>query len=646
MAKLTIEHLDDGALSKCDEAERVTELLELGDAFFEMDRDWRIVRVNRRHEEYSGKPRRDTVGQTFFQVWPEFSQSDSLHWLAFERCMTEGIPVQFERYVAERGIWTGVTAYTVSTGGIAVFFRDITARKRAENDILQREARLHLMLETMSEGVVVFGPGGEILIESPAALRIRGFAEHEQGRGHDGAPATWRNWDTDDNPVAADGWPLARVLRGEAFQDWILHAERIETGYTFSASYNGCPIHDADGKLLYGFITIRDISGQVRAEAALRKANEELITAGRRKDDFLAMLSHELHNPLAPIRNSLYLLDRVDSTGPQARRAKDTANRQVAHLSRLVDDLLDVTRIARGKIELQRASLDVGTLVRRMADDYLPLMVEKGLTLAVAVPAIPILLQADEARLAQALANLLSNAAKHTLAGGSVTLSVQRGDGQVVIKVRDTGVGIEPHLLQDIFDPFVQAKQSLARTEGGLGLGLTVVKGVVELHGGTVAVTSTLGTGTVFTLALPDATRHRYAPAGVDVGEPAEICRVLVVDDNHDAADSFAAFVRMLGHEVEVAYDGRSAVASALARRPSVVLCDIGLPGMDGYEVARALRTTLGDSLRLVAVSGYAQPEDVKHALDAGFEAHVAKPPDLARVEHLLSAFAASVSMS
>jgi CheY-like chemotaxis protein/anti-sigma regulatory factor (Ser/Thr protein kinase) len=270
-------------------------------------------------------------------------------------------------------------------------------------------------------------------------------------------------------------------------------------------------------------------------------------------------------------------------------------------------------------------------------------MLEKGLTLALAVPAIPILLQADEARLAQALANLLSNAAKHTLAGGSVTLAVHRGDGQVMIKVRDTGAGIEPNLLESIFDPFVQAKQSLARTEGGLGLGLTVVKGIVELHGGTVSVTSTLGSGTVFTLALPDATRHKYVPAGIDVSKPAETCRVLVVDDNRDAADSFAAFVRMLGHEVDVAYDGRSAVASALARRPSVVLCDIGLPGMSGYDVARALRTTLGDSLRLVAVSGYAQPEDVEDALAAGFEAHVAKPPDLTRVEHLLSSFAASV---
>lgn len=643
MAKSTIEQWDDGAQSKLDEAEHVTELLELGDAFFEMDSDWRIVRVNRRQEEYSGKPRTDTVGKTFSEVWPELWQADSLYWWEFDRCMREGTPVQFEEYFAERRIWTGVTAYPVSTGGIAVFFRDITARKRAENDIMQREARLRVMFDNMSEGVMLFGPSGEILIESPAALRIRGFAANEKKGGPDGPPVTWRSWDADLDPVSPDQWPLARVLRGEQFQNWILHAERIETGYTFTASYNGRPINDADGKLIYGFITIRDMTEQVRAEAALRQANESLILADRRKDDFLAMLSHELRNPLAPIRNSLYLLDRVDATGPQARRAKDTVNRQVAHLSRLVDDLLDVTRIARGKIQLQRGSTDIAALARRMAEDYLPLMLERGLTLAVVVSAPSILLHADEARLAQGLANLLSNAKKHTREGGSVTLVVERRADQVVIKVRDTGVGIEPDLLPAIFDPFVQAKQDLARTEGGLGLGLTVLKGIVELHGGSVSVTSTLGTGSEFTLTLPDAGTGPDPCTGAGARRTAPNYRVLVVDDNHDAADSFAELVRLMGHEVDVAYDGSSALATAIARPPAVVLCDLGLPGMDGYEVARALRKTLGARLRLVAVSGYTRPEDVKEALAAGFEAHVAKPPDFERVEQLLSAFAASM---
>lgn len=224
-----------------------------------------------------------------------------------------------------------------------------------------------------------------------------------------------------------------------------------------------------------------------------------------------------------------------------------------------------------------------------------------------------------------------------------MTLVVERRADQVVIKVRDTGVGIEPDLLPAIFDPFVQAKQDLARTEGGLGLGLTVVKGIVELHGGSVSVTSTLGTGSEFTLTLPDAGTGPDPCTGAGARQTAPNYRVLVVDDNHDAADSFAELVRLMGHEVDVAYDGSSALATAIARPPAVVLCDLDLPGMDGYEVARALRKTLGAHLRLVAVSGYTRPEDVKEALAAGFEAHVAKPPDFERVEQLLSAFAASM---
>jgi CheY-like chemotaxis protein/two-component sensor histidine kinase len=314
------------------------------------------------------------------------------------------------------------------------------------------------------------------------------------------------------------------------------------------------------------------------------------------------------------------------------------ASRQVAHITRLVDDLLDVTRIARGKIELRRAELDLAALARRTADDYRTLITDRGLDLEVDVPALPVVVQGDETRLAQVLGNLLSNAAKFTPTGGRVSLTVRVEGGRAVARVGDTGPGIPPDVLPTVFDPFTQAKQTLARSEGGLGLGLALVKGLVAMHGGEVSVTTGDGAGTTFVVALPLATERtaphdrRPSPSTV-TGSPH---RVLVVDDNKDAAETLAELVEMLGHEVEIAYDGPSALAKAREHEPDLVLCDIGLPTMDGFEVARRLRAGGAAGARLIALSGYAQPEDVARALEAGFDAHVAKPPDPAQLETLL----------
>jgi CheY-like chemotaxis protein len=313
------------------------------------------------------------------------------------------------------------------------------------------------------------------------------------------------------------------------------------------------------------------------------------------------------------------------------------ATRQLAHLTRLVDDLLDVTRIARGKVELRRATVDLAALVRRTAEDYRALMHERRLELAVAVPAGPVTVDGDETRLSQVLGNLLSNAAKFTPAGGGVTVELRAGGGHADLHVRDTGVGIAPDLLPSIFDPFTQAKQTLARSEGGLGLGLALVKGLTELHGGRVAVTSAPGSGTAFTVQLPTAQASASVRGASGPGPARRTYRVLVVDDNVDAADSLAELVRLLGHDAEVAHDGPSAVAAVEASRPDLVLCDLGLPGMDGYEVAKVLRAKLEGEVQLVAVSGYAQPEDVRRSADAGFDAHIAKPPDPQRIERLFA---------
>jgi len=377
----------------------------------------------------------------------------------------------------------------------------------------------------------------------------------------------------------------------------------------------------------------------VRQLRRLEEAVAALKDADRRKDEFLGMLSHELRNPLAPMRTAIYLLTHVDPQSEPATRARGVIDRQIQHLTRLIDDLLDVTRIARGKIALRREPVNIVDLVRRVADDHRALLTAQQLTFRVDLPGTPVWVEGDSIRLAQVLGNLLQNAAKFTPGGGRVDFRVVETESGVEISVRDTGAGIEAELLDRLFVPFVQAERSLARTSGGLGLGLALVKGVVELHGGQArAISAGAGAGAEFIVTLPtvDAPHETAAAASAHADRPRRR-RVLVVDDNRDAAQSLAELVALFGHEVRVAYDGPSAIRLIREISPDIVLCDIGLPGADGYEVARSIRSTQKNGVRLIAISGYAQPEDVRKALEAGFDAHVAKPPDPLVIDQLLS---------
>jgi CheY-like chemotaxis protein/anti-sigma regulatory factor (Ser/Thr protein kinase) len=305
-----------------------------------------------------------------------------------------------------------------------------------------------------------------------------------------------------------------------------------------------------------------------------------------------------------------------------------------------VDDLLDVTRIASGKIALRRAEVDVAAIVARTAEDHRSLFADRGIALEVQAPEAPLRAAADPTRVAQVVGNLLQNAAKFTPAGGRVEVRARRAGDRVEVSVRDSGVGIDPAVRDRVFEPFVQGDRTLARSGGGLGLGLALVKGLAELHGGGVTVESEgAGRGSEFRFWLPAGAEAR--PPAPEPGAGATAAgrrRVLVVDDNRDAAESLAELVEAFGHEVEIAHDGPTALARARATRHDVVLCDIGLPGMSGYDVARALREDPGAGFgQLVAVSGYAQPDDQRRAVEAGFDQHVAKPPDPSELERLLS---------
>ncbi len=395
-------------------------------------------------------------------------------------------------------------------------------------------------------------------------------------------------------------------------------------------------LQDLVGRSAIALDNARLYSSLQREIVRSRQAEGELQDANRRKDEFLAMLSHELRNPLAPIRNAVEVIRRLAPPDPKLTMARDVVDRQVSLLARLVEELLDVSRISRGKIALKKEPVELARIVAHSVETARPLIDARAQTLSVSVPAAPVWLSADFARLSQVVANLLNNASKYTGESGRIELTATAAEGHAAITVRDNGSGIEAQLLPKVFDLFVQGERALDRGQGGLGIGLTLVKRLVELHQGTVEVASDgLGRGACFTVTLPcisevvaqqPATQQLPAPR-----DSREVYgrRVLVVDDNVDAAESTAAFLRLEGHEVKAVHDGLQALASLKVFDPHVVVLDIGLPGLDGYAVARQLRER-GDTshVLLIALTGYGQKEDRQRAADAGFDYHFVKPAD------------------
>ena len=376
-------------------------------------------------------------------------------------------------------------------------------------------------------------------------------------------------------------------------------------------------------------LAIEDVTAQNRAEAALHR---EIA----RRDEFMAVLSHELRNPLSPIRNSLSLLDITEPGSAEGRKALAIIDRQVEHLTRMVDDLLDVARSARGLIALRREHIHFADAVRRTVDDHRASFATGGVALDLECQIEPAWVDADPTRLVQVVGNLLANALKFTPRGGRVDVVLTIENGMAVLSVRDTGAGIEPGMSAHLFEPFVQGRQNIDRNRGGLGLGLAMVKELMRLHGGTAEVTSGgLGRGAAFTVRLPLASEPQQASPPSPIAQ-AGGRRVLVIEDNTDTAEALAALLSHQGHEVHVAFDGHAGVAQARDKRPDVILCDLGLPGLDGYDVARAIRAdeTL-DATYLIAMSGYARPEDRQRAAEAGFDQHIAKPPTMAQLREI-----------
>jgi signal transduction histidine kinase/ActR/RegA family two-component response regulator len=384
------------------------------------------------------------------------------------------------------------------------------------------------------------------------------------------------------------------------------------------------PELDGDGRVVGLVAGIVNITERRRAEQAVRDAD-------RRKDEFLATLAHELRNPLAPISNSIDILGRSGANPALLQTVRDTLRRQVSHLTKLVDDLLDVGRISRNKLELRREDVTLAAVLEHSMEACGPMIGEAGQRLAVQLPDQPVVVHGDPVRLSQIFSNLLTNASRYNHQGGHIALSAALDGGEVVVRVRDSGIGIPADQLGAVFEPFFQVRDAASRESGGLGIGLSLVKRLVELHGGSVAAASAgAGHGAEFTVRLPVVRATGVpAPARAAAAPAAAGRRFLVVDDNVDAADSLALLLELSGHVVHKAYNGPDALVAARTHRPEVVILDLGLPGMSGYDVCRRLREhDAGQALLVVALTGWGQPGDRERTADAGFDAHLVKPVD------------------
>lgn len=448
------------------------------------------------------------------------------------------------------------------------------------------------------------------------------------------------------------------ILRRIRLGQRVDHFETIRVtkdGRRVDVSLTISPVHDRHGRVIGASKVGRDISASKRAveEIArssallsasrdeLQRVNAELSEADRRKDEFLALLAHELRNPLAPIRNAMQYLRLKAPPDAAQQNARDIIERQVKHLIRLVDDLLDISRISSGKISLQKERVSLALIVTNAIEVSRPLIESENHQLTVTLPAEPVYLDADLTRLAQVLQNLLNNAARYTPPGGKIELRAEFDGQQVVIRVTDTGIGIPRHMLSHVFDMFTQVDRSIERSTGGLGIGLTLVQRLVELHGGNVEARSNgPDQGSEFIVRLPafEHAGESSSALGHDEVAPAARLRILVADDNVDAADTLAELLRASGHDVHTEYDGAAAIRAARSHHPDVVLLDIGLPKLNGYDTAREIRAIDPQNpVVLVAVTGWGQDEDRRRSRLAGFDHHLVKPLDPELLDRVLA---------
>jgi PAS domain S-box-containing protein len=640
--------------------------------------DYRFLEMNEAFERHTGL--HGALGKTARELVPDLDES----WFRiYGGVALTGEPARFENAAPAMKRWFDVYAFRVGPPQdrrVALVFKDITEKRRNELALRESEERFRSLADNIAQLAWMSGPDGK-----PFWCNRR-----------------WYEY-TGAEPGREESWGF--VHEDHADRVWASYAASLRSGAAWEETF---PMADKDGQhrwFLARAVPIRDRSGAVVRWLGThtditdhRRAQEALTAADRRKDEFLAVLAHELRNPLAPLRSAVDVLKLQASADPETTRASAVIDRQVKHMSRLIDDLLDVSRIARGQLQLRLEPCNLAALVRQTAEDYRANYERRGLELVVDTPEAA-WIDGDPTRLSQMVGNLLHNAEKFTQRRGRVEVTMHAEDATrtVAVSVRDTGAGIEADMLDRLFEPFSQGDMSLDRSQGGLGLGLALVRSLALLHGGEVAAASSgPGLGANFTLRFPlMASAHQadsnqansnqansnqansnqpdtrrpsppassapgLQPGGASAREaaptptpatrpvsrttrsldgPSSPLRILIVEDNVDAAELLRTLLEMMGHRVELAHDGPQGVAAAKASRPDLVLSDIGLPGaVDGYALARAVRADPAlASTVLVALSGYGQPEDRKRSSDAGFDEHLVKPAEYEALRDLMS---------
>ncbi len=605
--------------------------------------DYRFLEVNPLFESHTGL--RSAAGKCALELVPGLEA----HWIElYGKVALTGEPARFEQGSEAMGRWFDVHAYRVGEPRdrtFAILFKDITERRRAQ-------MQLALALTELRESKSRFD-----LVKDGAQV---GFWFCD-------LPLYKLMWD---DRVKDHFWlPPDADVTIETFYQQLHPADRERTRQAIEAAIANRTQYDIEYRTLdpegrekwiraigrtfydpqetpirFDGVTL-EITDRRHAEAAL-------LDADRRKDEFLAMLAHELRNPLAPIRNATQVLKVTGADDPRQRWAHDVIERQTQHITRLVDDLLDVSRITQGMIALRRERVEMATVLERAIETNRPLAEARGQELRVTLPPSPLQVDGDQTRLVQVMANLINNAIKFSDEGGQITVAATREGANAVVRVIDKGIGIPGELMPRIFELFAQADRSLDRSQGGLGIGLTLVRLLVDLHGGSVEVRSDgAGLGSEFVVRLPLAVAEEVtaaAPAAgtnVAAGQDRGSLRVLVVEDNLDSAEMLSMMLSLNGYQTEIAHDGAAALEATPRFLPQVVLCDIGLPGMNGYEVAQQLRARNTDGQpTLIALSGYGRDEDRRRAADAGFDHHLVKPVEPEALFALLESISRAAS--
>jgi PAS domain S-box-containing protein len=614
-----------------------TDILEsIAEGFFSLDREWRFDYVNREGEIILGRGRAELIGRAIWEAYPGLIGSPFEP--IYRDAMDLRVPRTITGFFPDHDRWYEVHTYP-APGGLCAYFRNVTEAKRgeAEREGLvagsERQKRIYeTALDNTPDLVYVFDREHRFIYANHALLTMWGRT-WDEAVGKTCLELGYEPWhaemhDREIEQVVATRKPI----RGEV--------PFVGTGGRRVYDYIFVPVVGPQGDVVAVAGTTRDVTERKHNEQAILEQADRLADADRAKDEFLATLAHELRNPLAPLRNSLYLLRGAGGADPKSARVHEMMERQVNHLVRLVDDLLELSRISRGTFALRKERVDVAAIVRNAVETIAPLLESARHTLTVTLPEEPLWLEGDPVRLAQILANLLDNAAKYTPDGGVIAVEARAEGAMAAIAVRDNGAGIMPEALPRMFEMFSRGERASVRGQGGLGIGLALARRLAQMHGGSLDARSEgPGEGSEFTVRIPIAAQqHAPSPHGERAAPEFARKRILVVDDNHDAGDSLGMILERLGAEVRIVRDGREALAAYISYDPAVVLLDIGMPGMDGYEVARTLRERFpARRAALVALTGWGQEKDRQQAREAGFDHHLVKPAEIEALKSLLA---------